>query len=94
MIQIWKNGLKPPYMDSAEPHDLNPDKARHAAQSLSYGGLLIAAAGYFLAMNTVGQTPEQICEMLESSVADEKAGIRTPLRIPAESNNDDGGDAA
>jgi hypothetical protein len=94
MIQIWKNGQKPPYMDSTEPHDLNADKARHAAKSLSYEGLLIAAAGYFLAMNAVGQTPKEIGGMLDLSVADEKAGIRTPLRIPAEANNDDGGDAA
>ncbi len=95
MMQIWLNGRKPPYMESCEP-DMNPDKARHAVRSMTYEGMQMAAAGYLLAMNAVGQTPAQMTAMLEDAAvaADEKAGTRTPIRFPADQNNDDGPDAA
>jgi hypothetical protein len=92
MIHVWKNGRKPPYMDSGTVRDLNADKALYAARCLSYEGLQFAAAGFLLAMNSAGLSPKKICSILEET--DEKAGTCTAIRIPADTDDDNGGDDA
>ncbi len=62
-MQIWKNGRKPPFMDSKEI-DLNADKAFYAVKNLSYVGLQ-AMALYGLLILSKFKSPEEICRDLK-----------------------------
>lgn len=63
---LWKNGRKPPYMDSEEK-DLNPEKIFNAVRNLSYEGLQYAAA-YGLLLLAKYKSPAEICRDMENLV--------------------------
>lgn len=64
IIAIWKNGRKPPCMDSEEK-DLTPEKILGAVKNLSYIGLQYVAV-YGLLMLAKCKSPAEICRDLEN----------------------------
>lgn len=63
-MTLFKNGKKPPYMDSEEK-DLNPDKVHYAVRNMSYSGLQ-AMAAYGLLLLGKFMSPAEICRDLEA----------------------------
>ena len=66
-IAVWKPERKPSYMDSKEKDFLTGDYIKKAVMNLSYEGLQLCAAGYFLAMTKLHVSPAEICQLLEES---------------------------
>lgn len=63
-MTLFKNGKKPPYMDSEEK-DLNPAKVEYAVRNMSYVGLQ-AMAVYGLLLLGKFMSPAEICRDLEA----------------------------
>lgn len=63
-MTIWKNGRKPPFMDSGE-QDLDAQKIHYAVRNMSYGGLQAMAAYGLLALARL-KSPAEICRDIES----------------------------
>ncbi len=61
---LWKNGRKPPYMDSEEK-DLNSEKVLHAVKNMSFCGLQCMAI-YGLLMLAKFKSPAEICRDIEN----------------------------
>lgn len=79
-MTLFKNGRKPPYMESEEI-DLNPDKVEFAVRNMSYVGLQ-AFAAYGLLMLGKIKSPAEICRDLETlEVKDENNGTHTLFGI-------------
>lgn len=79
-MTLFKNGRKPPYMESEEI-DLNPDKVEFAVRNMSYVGLQ-AFAAYGLLMLGKIKSPAEICRDLETlEVKDENNGSHTLFGI-------------
>lgn len=79
-MTLFKNGRKPPYMESEEI-DLNPEKVEFAVRNMSYVGLQ-AFAAYGLLMLGKFKSPAEICRDLENlEVKDENNGSHTLFGI-------------
>lgn len=63
-MKIWKNGKKPPFMDSEEM-DLNREKIVVAVRNLTYAGLQCMAV-YGLLLLAKYKSPAEICWDIES----------------------------
>lgn len=62
-MKLWKNGKKPPYMNSEEI-DLNADKVLYAVKNLSYLGLQAVAVYGLLALGKF-KSPAEIMRDLK-----------------------------
>lgn len=79
-MTLFKNGRKPPYMESEEI-DMNPEKVEFAVRNMSYVGLQ-AFAAYGLLMLGKFKSPAEICRDLETlEVKDGNNGSHTLFGI-------------
>lgn len=63
----WLNGRKPQFMETDEKTALDSRQILHAAMSLSYEGLRIAAAAFIKLANMQGLSPAYISQIIEDS---------------------------
>lgn len=79
-MTLFKNGRKPPYMESEEI-DLNPEKVEFAVRNMSFVGLQ-AFAAYGLLMLGKFKSPAEICRDLKAlEVKGENNGSHTLFGI-------------
>ena len=68
-MAVWRDGGEMSYLYGE--NGLTPEQAQQAVNSLTYDGLQIAAASFFLIAQKVGLSPRQAAEILESGETDE-----------------------
>lgn len=63
-MAVWKNGRKMTFVYGE--NRLTPEQVQQAVNSMSYCGLQVAAASFFLLCDKIGLSPKQAAEILES----------------------------
>lgn len=77
-VMVFKNGKKPKWF-SPDVEKLDEQQICETVNNLSYCGLQICAAGFFLAMRAMKIKPKDILEVIESARNDLfKKGVLTP----------------
>ncbi len=89
---LWKNGRKPPFMESGSKEDLTAERIPYAVAAMSYEGLQFAAAGFFMLAKDMGLSPSDAVWLID--VKGNKRGNVTALTISPAKESPDGNDAA
>ena len=90
---LWKNGRKPPFMESGNKEDLTAERIPYAVAAMSYEGLQFAAAGFFMLAKDMGLSPSDAVWLIDGSDKNKRGNV-TALTVSPAKESPDGNDAA